>query len=84
MTDMTDGWTEWKGGPCPVPLNERVYLRFRDGDTFFENRASRAGDWIADEGGLADCWQMSSDGSDGGDIVAYKPAMIQAALNEQG
>lgn len=37
------GWIEWKGEQeCPVPADERVDVRWLDGDEFY---GTRAGDW---------------------------------------
>lgn len=40
---MTDGWIEWKGDrEMPVASGDRVDVRWKDGDEFFD---TRAGDW---------------------------------------
>ena len=38
------GWIEHDGGPCPVPLDSRPWIMFRDGEV------------IADGGDDADYW----------------------------
>lgn len=32
LQEQGDGWIEWRGGNCPVPVNSRVDIKFRDGD----------------------------------------------------
>lgn len=32
-------WIAWEGGIIPVPINESVFVRFRNGSEFFGKRA---------------------------------------------
>lgn len=51
-TMSADGWTEWKGGKCPVPESTLVDVKFRNGCTSATNPAEEW-DWQRD-GGFAD------------------------------
>lgn len=59
---LNEGWIEWEGGDCPVPLHTRVNVRFRDGDRSFEKQTVLAGGFF---------WRHDGDSAD---IVAYKIA----------
>lgn len=34
-TKKADGWIEWSGGPCPVPVGTPVDVRYRDGEELY-------------------------------------------------
>lgn len=53
-----DGWIAWGGGECPVSINARVYVRFRDGEISED----------AEIAGLLRWTHVSADW----DIVAYR------------
>ncbi len=58
------GWIEHSGGPCPVPLDSKPGVMFRDGE-------------VADVGDMASAWvwEANSFGPAFADlhIIAYKP-----------
>lgn len=43
-----DGWIEWKGGECPVGEDDRIDIKFSDGDELFD--AGSNWDWGVDAG----------------------------------
>ncbi|QOV92586.1 hypothetical protein [Novosphingobium sp. ES2-1] len=62
-----EGWLPWNGeGPCPVPLDSRPDVMFRDSEI---ERAMKASFW-AQPG--PDWWKHQSD-IRSEDIIAYKP-----------
>lgn len=75
-----NAWIEWSGGPCPVPHNAAVEVRYRDGQTEFLPRASVAvaigpegSDWWMHDGehmGYDDADNLIVD--HGADIIAYR------------
>ncbi len=73
-----DGWIEWKGGECPVPVGTLVEVRFRSGEVHV-GEAGASLDWahadVANGGGALSGW----------DVIAYrivKPASAPVAPDE--
>ena len=65
---LPDGWTAHDGGPCPVPLDSKPGVRFRDG---YQQPVGEilAGQWVIPDQGT-DLWQWSREGL--ADIIAYR------------
>lgn len=55
-----DGWIEWKGGDCPVPVGALVDVKHKDGDRYFNQQAGRV---------YAEDWEHSGCFAD---IIAYR------------
>lgn len=56
-----DGWFEWRGGECPVPIGVSVDVTHRHGKKHLKQSAGCAG--------LARFWDHTGSG---GDIIAYR------------
>jgi len=59
QTKIPAGWIAHDGGECPVPLDSRVDVIFRDGE--YSN------------GDKANCWDWSHEPRSSLDIIAYRP-----------
>lgn len=53
-----ENWIEWSGGPCPVPLNTKVEVKYRNG---------LSGVYRASQLGI--CWRNDDNPYD---VVAYQ------------
>lgn len=61
-----DGWIEWNGGKCPVGIEERIDVKFSDGDELFN--VDSAWDWGDDAAGCG--------------IIAYRHHKTEQANHE--
>lgn len=67
-----EGWIEWTGGPCPVPLDSKPGVMFDTG-LDYPPGWKPAGMWISEEYGF-DCWAWETSGNaPPRRIIAYKP-----------
>jgi len=68
---IAEGWIEHDGGPCPVPLDSKVDVMFRDGSG--SKRRHRAQWWTAFNPVIAaqDLWRHEAGPEN--DIIAYRP-----------
>ena len=72
---LADGWITHDGGPCPVPLDSRPLVMFRDGfgvDDYPD--APTAGEWLF-ANHKQNLWTWSRLGP--ADIIAYKQEQPQ-------
>ena len=70
--DLPEGWIAHLGGPCPVPLNSRPGVMFRDGMKIDNpEETPTAGEWIF-EGGKS-LWDHLPGRAD---IIAYCPETV--------
>lgn len=71
--DVIDGWIEWKGGECPVPIGTRVDVQYRKGDNSYNQPAGEAGR-------IGEMWALNwNHTGHSADIVAYRlhvPAQV--------
>jgi hypothetical protein len=62
--DDNDGWIEWNGGECPVPVGTIIDQKLRDGREYF---SSRVGDFGNSTRGMF--WRHDGDKAE---VIAYR------------
>jgi hypothetical protein len=67
LPEKPAGWLSWEPGECPVPLDSRPGVLFRDGILWEPGEGNAAG-WIGEEGNL---WKHEGERDD--NIIAYMP-----------
>lgn len=69
MKLIDEGWIEWNGGECPVPVGTRVDVKHRDGDEGFNRPAGQLSDGVGTGRAIAYDWTHDNSG---GDIISYR------------
>jgi hypothetical protein len=67
MSKIPTGYIPHDGTGCPVPLDSRPGVIFRDG-SFWRTGRGKAGDWIG-----SDDWWHGESPNPNNNIIAYKP-----------